>query len=483
MNHFLRKYYAFSCCLLVCASQVSAAESKELKPTGASSSRKNSNAESTSSGKPELKTKDGANSQNTAGAENKSEELNQLANMASDPHALDSRPEIKRLDAELRDFLNRWSIPCVSITVSYKGKILLSRGIGIADWSKRELASSKNLFRLASISKSLTAMGTLLLVQQGKLGLDQKAFEVLKDLKPCNPDFQPDPRLKQITIRNLLECSAGWNQDVHGDPMFGAMLNESALNCSRSLRPTATSIIRYLINDRLDFNPGTDYQYSNSCYIVLGKIIEKVSGTNYYEFITKNLLEPMNLSGIKPGGTLERQRLPDEVRYYADSNEKSNSMLPNVRGPLSIAYGGYFVLESAPGSIGWVASSEDLVKLVDIISGESTTASPLNPKMTEIMLERPKIECWKNSPEYFAKGWEVSKDQNGNLIYFSRHGSLPGSMALVEHQSNGLSWSAVFNFRPRSYVESREQVTGLIKTDLAALMPYLQSKYGKLGNQ
>ncbi len=395
----------------------------------------------------------------------------------SEPNALDNRSEIKRLDVDLRDFLNRWNIPCVSIAASYNGKLLFARAIGMADWSTKRFAKTKDLFRLASISKSITAIGILRLVQEGKLSLDQKAFDILNEMKPCNPAVPPDPRIKLITIRHLLECSAGWNQDVHGDPMFGTMLSDSANNCSRSLRPTPTSIIRYLLNDRLDFDPGTNYEYSNSCYIILGKIIERVSGMSYYDFISKNVLEPMKLSGIKPGATVERKHLPDEVRYYADSDEKSDSMLPNERGPLSLAYGGYFVLESAPGSIGWVASAEDLVKLVDIVSGSSEIPSLLNAKTTETMFERPKIECWKNASEYFAKGWEVSKDENGNLLYFSRHGSLPGSMALVEHQGNGLSWAALFNFRPRSYIESREQVTQIIRADLGALMPYLQTKY------
>ena len=386
---------------------------------------------------------------------------------------LAQRPEMKDFEKAVLDFMYRWDIPGVSLTVSYKGKVVYSKGLGITDRMTGIAVNDKSIFRVASLSKSITAVGVLLLYQQGKLDLDQKVFELLKDITPCDPKVRVDPRINTMTIRNLLECSSGWDQNMHGDPIFGHILMDAGLNCSRSLRPTATSMIRRLLNDQLDFKPGTNYAYSNVSYVVLGKVIEKVSGMSYEDFIRKNVLLPMNLPGIVMGSTLKKQAKPFEVTYYPDADEDGPSLLPNVRGPLSNAYGGYFLLEAAPASIGWISTTEDMVRFADIIGGE-LPGSPLNQNTTALMFERPSLAYWRGEPEYFAKGWEVQRDAKENMLNFSRHGSLPGLMALVEHQTNGLSWAAALNSRPKAYVECREEFKAMFKKVLAKIQPGLK---------
>ncbi len=370
-------------------------------------------------------------------------------------------------DRQLADYLERWEIPGAALTVAYKGKIIYSKGYGWANRMRYQPVKPDSIFRIASLSKSITAIGAFLLLQEGKLKLDQKVFEILNDIKPCNPQVEPDRRIYQIRVRDLLQCSAGW--DPHYDPIFSPALNESARECSRSLRPSSTSMIRYMLNNHLDYAPGTSYVYSNFSYCVLGKLIERVSGLKYADFISRSLLKPAGLDGIKQGSTIKTA--PAEVTYYPDADEDGNSVLPNVRGPRSTAYGGYFLLESAPSSIGWTASTEDLVKLLSTLAGFGQSAPPLKQDLLRVMLSKPDLPGWKNKSEYFAMGFEVETDESGKLLAFSRHGSLPGLMSLMEHQSNGLTWAACFNSRPRAYELSREEVKGIIKEAIKKINP------------
>ena len=147
-------------------------------------------------------------------------------------------------------------------------------------------------------------------------------------------------------------------------------------------------------------------------------------------------------------------------------------MLPNVRGPVSAAYGS-LLLEAAPASIGWIGSTENMLRFSSLIAGESNCATPINKASIETMFAKPNLPCWKNKQEFFGLGWEVEQDKSGKMIAFSRHRSLPGLMTLVEHQTNGLTWAAAFNARPYAYESTREEAKRIIKSAMKKLLPSL----------
>lgn len=377
--------------------------------------------------------------------------------------------QMNKFDQEFSKFLQRWSIPGASVTVSYKGKIIFSRAYGYANKETKELVQPGTRFRVASLSKSITAVGVLLLCQQGKLNLEDKAFVLLKELKPCG-NASVDPRLYQISIRDLLQCTAGWGAGK-SNIVMGGSLQEIISQCTHSMRPSLTAVVRYLIGQPLDADPGQDYCYSNVSYCVLGKIVEKVTGKTYDNYITEAILKPCGLNSIVMGNTV--RSVENEVIYYPFQSE-TYSLLPNVKSPASASYGGAFVLEAGTSSFGWIASTPDLVRFISILCNETKISSPLNKYMFELMLARPQIDDWRGVQEYFALGWEVERSKDGKLLAFSRHGSLEGTMALVEHQANGLSWAAAFNSRPTAYEGSREEGKAIIKEALKGLLPSLQ---------
>lgn len=372
--------------------------------------------------------------------------------------------------------LQSYAVPGAAVAIARDGKLLYARGFGWADLKSDQPVKPNSLFRIASISKSLTAVAVLKLCEDGKLALDQKAFALFSDLKPCrllpvgynetkdglSKQRYYDRRIDEITIRQLLNLTAGWNRVASGDPVIGPHLYESA-QCSNTLRPEALSIIRYQMGRRLDFAPGTQYAYGNFAYVVLGEIIARQAHKPYAAYVRENILQPLGITGMLPGRTFSTR--PGEVTYYGyPGEEKNGSVFPLKSGALPGEYGGSFALEAAQASIGWLSTAVDLLRFVTGLSGDRKLASPiLTPESFKIMLTLPLPESSYMRGEYpgefFAMGWEIDPRNNiaGGKVTFSRHGSLEGTMSYVVRRSDGMAWSILLNSRPQDYMLLRRK--------------------------
>ncbi len=179
--------------------------------------------------------------------------------------------------------LEKWHIPGASLAVAKNGRFVLAKAYGYADVERQEPATPDLQFRIASLSKSLTAAAVMKLVEQGRLDLDQPALPLLGAWGPPPQDIL-DSRIYKITIRHLLTHSAGWDREVGGDPSFDAREFIPAPDCRGILTAELTR--------KLDFAPGTSFTYSNTGYCFLGRIIERVSGMSYGAFVRQSILEP-----------------------------------------------------------------------------------------------------------------------------------------------------------------------------------------------
>ena len=132
-----------------------------------------------------------------------------------------SNPELASFDRLMTDFLKKQHLPgTLRSRWLRNGKLIYSRGFGYADQEKHEAVEPAALFRISSLSKSLTAVAILQLVERNKLKLDSSVFEVLQLKEPAAPRGQFDDRWKRITIRQLLQHTGGWNRERTFDPMF-----------------------------------------------------------------------------------------------------------------------------------------------------------------------------------------------------------------------------------------------------------------------
>ena len=137
----------------------------------------------------------------------------------------------------------------------------LRQGYGLADIENQEPVQPDSLFRIASLSKAFTAAAILKLVETGKVDLDERAFEILDQFQEPEGTTR-DPRIDQITVRQLLHHSAGWDREAAGfDPTWTP--SRVALNTGAPEPIACPDVIPFMLGQPLDFEPGTQYAYSN----------------------------------------------------------------------------------------------------------------------------------------------------------------------------------------------------------------------------
>lgn len=375
----------------------------------------------------------------------------------------------------------KWNLPGGAVALVKDEKLVMAEGYGNADIAGAVAAAPDSLFRIASLSKPVTAAAVLKLVEDGRLGLDDKAFAILSDLPPP-AGATVDPRLADITVRDLLQHSGGWDRDASFDPMFRS--REIAAAMGVPTPPDATTIIRYMLGQPLDFTPGTKYVYSNFGYAVLGRIIERTTGTAYGSYLTGDVLAAMGISRMRLGRSLKENQAPGEVAYYdyAGASQAFSVFTPGlelVPGP----YGG-FCVEAMDAHGGWIASAVDLMRFVTAVDGRTGRPDFLQKATVDLMTSRPALPDWQGSDWYYALGWQV-RPTGGDANWW-HIGSLPGTVTIIVRAANGLSWAALFNSRPANAdaftgeldSELWRAVNGVTKWPTADLFPFYPIRAG-----
>jgi CubicO group peptidase (beta-lactamase class C family) len=354
-------------------------------------------------------------------------------------------PRLISFDRLVLAFLQENDVPGAQLAVAKNGRVRYSRGFGFADRDKKETVQPTSLFRIASISKSITAVAVMRLVEQGKIKLDDKVFEVLKLEQPKSVNF--DERWKQVTIRHLLQHTGGWDKEKSFDPLNHSWQIVKELNSKQPVTPS--EIVRYMLGKPLQFDPGSEYHYGNFGYCLLGRVIEKVSGLSYEEYVQRNVLAPLDIRRMRLGKTLLKDRDENEVRYYmANDVQEPAVMGPEIGKPIAVQYGA-LSLESYDSCGDWLASAEDLVRFADAFENPRK-CKILNEKSIREMFGRPAGAPGENKDKfgdfYYACGWFVRPYEGGKMTTW-HIGSLPGSSTELVRRYDGMTWAILFNSR------------------------------------
>jgi len=348
-------------------------------------------------------------------------------------------------DRIMTGLLAKWPVPGAAVAVVQDGRLVFARGYGWADREQRQPVEPDSLFRIASLSKSLTAAAILKLEEEGRLKLDDRAFQILRDLKP-RPGAKINPQLAQITLRQLLQHTGGWDRDQSFDPMFRS--REIAQTMGVPSPADATTIVRYMLDQPLQSAPGTHYAYSNFGYCVLGRVIEKVTGERYEDFVKTQILRPAGITCLRLGHTLENERAPREVRYYSFPGAGLGpSVFPGGPARLPWPYGAWSI-EAMDSHGGWIASAVDLARFIDGLEGRGGVARILRPASLQQMLAPPAPPIPAAPDTWYGMGWQV-RPANGDANWWHA-GSLDGTTTLMVRAANGLTWVVLFNSRPKS---------------------------------
>jgi len=186
-------------------------------------------------------------------------------------------PVVEKMYKEYAEVNN---FPGLAFGVVVDDQVVYADGYGFTDLDRKTKASGKSLFRIASMSKSVTTMAILKLRDEGKLRLDDPASRYIPALKSMPLITKDSP---PITIRNLMTHTAGFPEDnPWGD---------------RQLDTKDEQLIQLLDNGLSNSNaPGVQYEYSNLGFAMLGKIIGKVSGISYQQYITDHIFKPLGMN-------------------------------------------------------------------------------------------------------------------------------------------------------------------------------------------
>jgi CubicO group peptidase (beta-lactamase class C family) len=354
-------------------------------------------------------------------------------------------PGMESFDQVISDLMKKHKVPGGAVAVVKDGKLVYARGFGYADVENKVTVAPQALFRIASVSKPITAVAILKLVEANKLALGQKVLPLISDLKPP-AGATMDPRWQNITIQNLLQHTGGWDRDRPGgfDPMF---ISSTAAAVVGAPAPAGgETIIRYMLGQPLDFDPGTRLVYSNFGYTILGRIIERVTGMTYENYVKTAVLAPAGITKMQIGRTRLSQRAPNEVKYYQPGAETVNvDLVPSVfpgEGQVPVNYGGFY-LEAMDAHGGWLASAVDLARFGVVTDGRATPADIISPESIVEMTAR-NSQIFPTGAAWYGLGWGVRSPPQDN---WNHGGSLPGTISILVRSYHGFTWAAVFNAR------------------------------------
>lgn len=361
-------------------------------------------------------------------------------------------PELANFDAAIQTLMYEYDVPGGQMAISYKGRLVYSRGFGFANIAAMDSVQPTSLFRIASISKPVTGIAIMRLFEDGMIDLDAKVFGAAGILNDAAYEDILDPQVLNITVRELLHHSGGWNSDISGDPMFDAYGIATAMGATPPADPMV--VIQYeLAYKMLDFAPGTQSHYSNFGYCILGKVIEKISGESYEDYVRNSVLIPLGITDMHLGFNLLADQLPNEVTYY---DYPGAPMAYSVYDNTSIVpwpYGG-FNLEAMDAHGRWIASAQDLCKLLCAVDGFNTYPDIFSSATIDTMIEPSAV-----SPNY-ALGWNVNPYNNWWHL-----GSIPGTTTEIIRDGNDqINWVALLNTRTASVSDISGALDNLLWT-------------------
>jgi WD40 repeat protein/serine/threonine protein kinase/CubicO group peptidase (beta-lactamase class C family) len=336
-------------------------------------------------------------------------------------------PALKEFDQAMISFMRERGIRAGSLAVHKDGRLVLTRGYGYADRGEKLPVASDTPFRLASLSKPITAAAIRKLIRDGKLKLDTKVFPLLAI--PVPPGQKVDPRWQDITVQHLLEHQGGWDRAGPRDPMFRP--GEIAAGLGKPDPPTATDFVRYMAGQPLDFAPGSKTVYSNFGYCVLGRVIEKVTGQGYVEYVQKEIMAPPGIKSVELARSLPPERNPREP-YYADPIRGRNVMQPGSGEPVFVPDGN-FCVEAMDAHGGLIASAVDLARFL----------------------------------EAYQPNGEPVAGPTGPYVHF---GSMPGTFTMALRTRDGTLMVALFNQRKDSSGLAYESIREKLE-QIAARVP------------
>ncbi|HEV2485220.1 MAG TPA: serine hydrolase domain-containing protein [Terracidiphilus sp.] len=284
-----------------------------------------------------------------------------------------------RIDRIARQVLEQTGVPSASVAIVQHGKLVYTHAYGSArlatDKTPAIPATPEMRYSIGSISKQFTATAILLLQEEGKLSLNDPIGKYLPGLT----------RGDEVTIRQVLSHTSGYQDYWPEDYVMTTMLHPE----------TAQQILDTWARKPLDFEPGTQWQYSNTNFVIAGAIVEKVTGAPYFDFLTHNIFRPLGMTSVWNSDQAKLTQV-DATPYYR-----------HALGPLRVA---------PKEGLGWMFAAGELAMTAHDLAlwDESLLAqSVLKPESYKTMFTEVTLKNGQGT--HYGLGVDV-RDTNGHRL-------------------------------------------------------------------
>lgn len=369
---------------------------------------------------------------------------------------ISSGSEFNGIEKVVNSFLHRWSIAGASMAIAKDGKLIFAQGFGYADTALKTETEPYSQFRIASISKLVTATAIMKLQEEGRLSINDTVFGPRGILNDSFYGEPKDKRVYNITVAELLSHEGGWTQR-YGDQMFMPLVVAEKMGIKPPV--DTKTIVKFALSKRLNYTPGTARAYSNLGYSILGLIVEKVSGMPYEDYCRKTIFESLGIYDMKIAGNLPSEKNPFEVTYYEPSDVALKPSIYGTGEMVTPSYGGNDI-RALGGAGAWVATAPDLMRLLLAVDGFSTRPDILSRQSISFMTD--------NNNGFAPVGWKATI-MNGT---WWRTGSFPGSAGMMKRQSDGISWVVLFNSSAWNGPEIYSYISNMMNKAISKIDPW-----------
>src|ERR1700685_2682561 len=349
---------------------------------------------------------------------------------------------LSQIPPRMKSFVDRQTVAGAVTLVAHGSDIVEFNAAGMADIDANRAMTKDTIFQIMSMTKPVTAIGIMMLAEEGKLALRDPVEDYLPEFKDLRVRTTVGPDAIRarvpnhaITIRDLLTHTAGI-QDYPGPPTIP--------DYAQTMSVPLDEVVRQLAKQPLLFQPGTQWSYSSAGIEILGRIIEVCSGEKYVDFITKHILQPLGMKDsffFPPTDKISRIAM-----VYAQQDGKLVRAPASILGgdPAKYRQGAVF---PAPGW-GLYSTAEDLLHLYRMMLNDGVYEGHryLSPFSVHVMTEPQTTGIqpvgWMRGSDY-GLAWEIVTDPLGELaghaIGTYGHGGAFGTQGWIDPNNDLIS--------------------------------------------
>ena len=350
------------------------------------------------------------------------------------------------IDAQVQQIMQTYPVARhASLAIVNGAQLVYARGYTHAepDWP---IAQPTTYFRLASVSKTVTALAVFQLIEKAKLALSDTLQSIL-NLETPSGGPPTDSRFDKITIQNLLEHKSGLNTAASSDGVAVVKAFKAAKH-SAKLPVTQEMTDSYIASLPLVSDPGAVQAYSDCGYYLLGRVVAHLRGKNSpIDAYTTYLLAPLSITRIRSAVDLVSAQQPDEARYQAaaiDSSSPSDLQVGTSQQtpdrPLVASGYGDYELTIGQGGAGLSAATTDLARLIAILIDQKDNPALKGATITSMLSDAAALTAAGNARAGY--GLDAAINQGGGSFYGQKGGEIIDAAGVL--QFNGQWGFALF---------------------------------------